>query len=130
MTIAYLCILIAIFLPYVWTVIAKRSGAHYDNHAPREWLSQQDNPRVHRANAAQLNAFEATPAFVAGVLMAQLAQVSSTCIASLSVTFIVARILHGVFYVADKDKLRSLVWFIGFICILALVIQAAIKVVG
>ena len=48
MTLAYACVLIAAFLPYVWTVIAKRSaGGRFDNRDPersrrsRRQLSQQ-----------------------------------------------------------------------------------------
>jgi uncharacterized MAPEG superfamily protein len=38
----------------------------------------------------------------------------------LALTFIGARILHGIFYIADLDKLRSLVWFIGVACTCAI----------
>ena len=69
MTIAYICILLAALLPYVWTVIAKTSAPKFDNRDPRRWLARQDNPRVQRANNAQLNAFEAFAPFAAGVLM-------------------------------------------------------------
>ena len=74
MAIAYWCILIAALLPYVWVFIAKR-GPRYDNRDPRGWLAKQDNPRAHRANSAQFNAFEAFAPFAAGVLMAQFAGV-------------------------------------------------------
>ena len=73
MAIAYACILIAFLLPYAWVAIAKRCGERYDNRDPRGWMQKQSNPLVHRANAAQLNAFEAFAPFAAGVLMAQLA---------------------------------------------------------
>ena len=75
MTIAYWCVLIAAFLPYVWVTVAKASGQRYDNREPRAWQAQQDNPRSNRANAAQMNAFEAFAPFAASVLMAQFAGV-------------------------------------------------------
>ena len=95
MAIAYWCILIAALLPYVWVFIAKQSGERYNNHDPRSWQDKQTNPRSRRANAAQLNGFESFPAFVAGVLMAQLAGVDPAMITKLALGFVFARILHS-----------------------------------
>lgn len=128
MTIAYCCILIAALLPYVWTVVAKSSAPRFDNRDPRGWLARQENPRVHRANSAQLNAFEAFAPFAAGVLMAQLAGVDPQRIAWLAVAFVALRVLHGVFYLTGMHLLRSLVWFGGIACVVALMAQAAIRV--
>lgn len=124
MTIAYACVLIAALLPYVWTVVAKSSAPKFDNRDPRRWLAKQDNPRVQRANNAQLNAFEALPAFAAAVLMAQLAGVDHQRITWLAVAFVALRLLHGVFYVTGLHLARSLVWFAGIGCMVALMVQA------
>lgn len=129
MTIAYLCILAAALLPYIWTVAAKSAGQRYDNRDPRAWLAKQDNPRVHRANGAQLNAFEAFPAFAASVLMAQLAGVDTQRITWLAAAFVAFRILHGLFYVLGNPSMRSLAWFGGLACMLALMVSAAMAVV-
>lgn len=120
MTIAYACILIAALLPYVWTVVAKTSAPKFDNRDPRRWLARQDNPRVQRANNAQLNAFEAFAPFAAAVLMAQLAGVDPQRITWLAVAFVVLRLLHGLTYVAGLHLARSLVWFAALGCVLAL----------
>ena len=128
LAIAYWCVLIAAVLPLVWTAIAKASGQRYDNRDPRGWLARQDNPRSVRANAAQHNAFEAFAPFAAGVVLAQLAGVDADWIASLSVIFIVARVLHGVLYLNNKATSRSLVWMLGFACIVALLVLAAVRV--
>ena len=128
MTTAYWCILAAALLPYHWTMIAKRSGQRYDNRDPRSWLARQDNPRVVRANAAQLNAFEAFAPFAASVLMAQFAGVDPARITLLALVFVGLRVLHGVFYIAGIAALRSLVWAGGFGCVIALIVQAAQKV--
>jgi uncharacterized MAPEG superfamily protein len=126
MTIAYICILIAALLPYIWTVVAKTSAPKFDNRDPRRWLARQDNPRVQRANNAQLNAFEAFPAFAAGVLMAQLAGVDVQRITWLAIAFVVLRMLHGLTYVAGLHLARSLVWFAALGCVLALMGMAII----
>lgn len=125
MTIAYACILIAALLPYVWTVVAKAGAKRYDNGDPRGWLAKQDNPRVKRANAAQMNAFEAFPAFAASVLMAQFAQVEPTLLTMLAIAFVVLRVLHGVCYVAGLARARSLMWLGGIACMVTLMVQAA-----
>lgn len=128
MTIAYLCILVVALLPFVWTVAAKSAGKRYDNRDPRAWLAKQENPRVHRANSAQLNAFEAFPAFAASVLMAQLAGVNVQHITWLALAFVAFRIGHGVFYVLGNHAARSAVWFGGFLCMLGLMVLAILAV--
>ncbi|GAB1408688.1 MAPEG family protein [Thermomonas brevis] len=128
MSIAYWCIFIAALLPYVWVAFAKSGGPNYNNKDPRGWLAKQDSYRVRNANAAHLNAFEAFPAFVAAVLMAQFAQVDPQRVAMLSVAFVAFRILHGAFYLAAKGSLRSLAWMGGFACVAALMVMAALKI--
>jgi len=127
MAIAYWCILIAALLPYVWVFIAKQSGERYNNHEPRSWQDKQTNPRSRRASAAQLNGFESFPAFVAGVLMAQLAGVSVQTITWLALAFVIARVLHGFFYVTDLAAARSLAWLVGMVCVIALIVMAALN---
>ena len=127
---AYWCVLVAALMPYVWTVTAKVSGGErYDNRDPRAWLARQTNPRVVRGNAAQMNAFEAFPAFAAAVLLAQLAGVDHGRIALLAVAFVVARFLHGIFYLSDLALLRTLAWFCGLACVITLLAQAAMAAV-
>lgn len=131
MSTAYWCIVIAAFLPYVWTVTAKASGdRRFDNRNPRAWLASQDNPRVARANAAQLNAFEAFAPFAAGVIVAQLAGVDPGLITLLALVFVACRLLHGLFYVFNLAALRSLVWAGGFACVLWLLVAAALAAGG
>lgn len=126
---AYWCVLIAALLPYVWVSIAKASGERYDNRDPRGWIARQTNPRVHRANAAQLNSYEAFAPFAAGVILAQLAGVAADRIALLALAFVVLRVLHGVVYIAGhKHALRSLIWFGALACALALLALAALQV--
>ncbi len=128
MSIAYWCILIAAVLPYVWVGIGKSAARGYDNRDPRGWLAKQSNPRTQRANAAHLNAFEAFAPFAAGVLMAQAAGVDPGRITALAVAFIVFRLLHGAFYLAGRHLLRSSAWAGGIVCVVALMVQAALRV--
>ncbi|ALN55627.1 MAPEG family protein [Lysobacter yananisis] len=129
MTIAYWCLLAAALLPYLWTSLAKANGQRYDNRDPRGWQARQDNPRSKAAYAAHLNAFEAFPAFAAGVLGAQMAGVDTGWIDVLALAFIAFRVLHGVFYIAGKASLRSAVWAGGFACTVALLVLAALATI-
>lgn len=124
---AYWCVLIAALLPYLWVAIAKAGGERYDNRDPRGWMARQDNPRTVRANAAQLNSYEAFAPFAAGVLLAQLAGVHADRIALLALAFVVLRVLHGLCYIANAHALRSLAWFGAFACVCGLLVQAALR---
>ncbi len=129
MSVAYWCILAAALLPYLLTTIAKAGGPDYNNRNPRAWIAKQSgNYRVQRANAAHLNAFEAFAPFAAGVLMAQFAGVDATLVTRLALAFIAFRVLHAVFYLADKPPLRSLSWLGGFACVAWLMVAAAMRV--
>lgn len=123
MTIAYWCVLAAAILPYIFTLIAK-SGARYNNHSPREFLEQREGMHK-RAHWAQLNGYEAFPPFAAAVIIAHLAGADQGNINLLAMTFIVMRLAYGLAYIADKAALRSLVWGVGFLCVIGLFVISA-----
>lgn len=116
MTVALWCVLIAMFLPVLCTSIAKFGSGRYNlrhNHDPRAFLDKLEGlPR--RAHAAQLNSFEAFPAFAAAVVIADIVgnaeQVTQDVLA---VLYITSRLLYIICYLADWAALRSLVWFVG-----------------
>ncbi len=118
MSLAYWCLLIAGLLPYVWALVAKL-GAPYDNHCPRDVLAQAQGHRK-RANWAQANAFESLPLFIAAVLVASIRQADASQIDNAALLFVLARIAHGLFYIADLARPRSLAWLIGLGCVVYL----------
>ncbi len=124
MTVACWCVLAAAVLPYAFTGLAKFTGGRFNNKRPREFLEQLEGWRK-RAHWTQLNGFEAFPPFAAGVIIAQLAQAPQATVDKLALAFIGLRILHGAFYLADWHWQRSLAWFAGFGCVIALFIVAA-----
>ncbi len=73
-----------------------------------------------RADAAHRNHFEAFPAFAAAVIIAQLKHTPQPTIDALAAGFIVARLVYTGCYLAGLASLRSLVWFAGVGCTLAL----------
>jgi uncharacterized MAPEG superfamily protein len=124
MTLAYWCVLVAGLLPYVGTLTAKIGGERFDNANPRDWLGGQSGFR-RRANAAQLNGFEAFPLFAAAVIVAHLAGAEQGRIDLLALTFVAARVLYLGFYLADLATLRSFAWFVGIGSAIALFFAAA-----
>ena len=126
MSTAYWCILAAAALPYLLVTVAKTGAPGYNNRNPRAWIAKQsDNYKVQRAHAAHLNAFEAFAPFAASVLMAQAAGVDPARIGMLAIAFVGFRVLHGIFYLADKPPLRSLSWLGGIVCVVWLMVAAA-----
>lgn len=125
---AYVCVLIAALLPYLWVAVSKASGERYDNRDPRRWQERQQSQRSQRAYAAQLNSYEAFAPYVAGVILAQLAGVPHSQIAALSLAFVVLRILHGLLYISGRHMLRTLVWTLGLACVLTLLVRAALHI--
>ncbi len=125
MTLALWCVLVAGLLPYVWTVYAKSSKPGYSNANPREFLASLEG-RGRRANYAQINAFEAFPFFAAAVVIAHMVgNIAASTLDTLSVCFVVARIAHGVTYIADKPLLRSLAWTVGIGSVIAIFVLSA-----
>jgi len=124
---SYLCLLIAGVLPLVCAGIAKSGVKGYDNHNPRAWMKQLTGYRQ-RADAAQANSLEAFPFFASGVLLALHAGVSAGRVDALAMAFVVARLVYIALYLADKASLRSLVWVVGILCVVALHVSALLAV--
>jgi uncharacterized MAPEG superfamily protein len=124
MTIAYWCVLAAGLMPYLFTLVAKASGPRYDNSAPRQFLEGLTG-RGQRANWAQLNSFEAFPLFAAAVIIAQLSGAAQDRVDFLAGSFVLARLVYGAAYIADKPTFRSLAWSVGIVCVIALFVASA-----
>lgn len=124
MTTAYWCVLVAILMPIVWAGIAKGGARNFDNARPRDYLASLQGWRQ-RANWAQANSYESFPAFAAGIIIAHLAGAAQPTIDLLALGYVAARILYGIFYIADRATLRSLAWVGGLVCIIGLFVAAA-----
>lgn len=109
MSAALTCVLIAGLMPYLWTVVAKVSGARYDNRDVRGWQSRLSG-LPYRAHAAHLNSFEAFPLFAVAVLVAQAGGADPARIDLLAMAFIGLRLAYGIAYLLDQAALRSLLW--------------------
>jgi uncharacterized MAPEG superfamily protein len=123
MTVALWCVFVAALLPFPFTLAAKWSR-RFDNARPRSSLEQNEGWRQ-RANWAQLNSFEAFPAFAAAVIIAHIVKGPSAYVDNLALAFIALRIAFGLLYIADKATARSLAWTAAIGCTIAIFIHAA-----
>jgi len=115
MTAPFVCLLIVIFLPYVFSTLSGyfkvQQFGTLDNKYPRVQGAQLEGIGA-RAWAAQANAWEAVPVFSAAVLVAHVAGADPDKSATAAIAFVALRVLHGAFYLANQDVLRS-VSFLG-----------------
>lgn len=126
MTLAYWCIFIAMFLPWLCAAYAKKSGGFSprDNHNPREFMANTQGVAA-RANAAQQNSFEIFAPFAAAVLIAQATgNAAQGTINFWAVLFVLSRLAYIWLYIKDIATIRSIVWAFGLVCIVALFIAA------
>ncbi len=126
MSIAQWCLFIAGFLPIVCVGIAKAGPGRYDNRNPREWLARREGYQA-RANAAQLNSWEAFALFTAAMLVAHHNGGAGAQLDQLAMAFIAARLIYIALYVGNLATARSLVWFVGIGLTVAIFFQSAPK---
>ncbi len=119
MTIAYWCVLIAAFLPILFTGIAKFSGKGFNNFTPRKFQDRLDGFRQ-RAHWAHLNSFEAFPPFAAAVIIAHQLGHNQATVDKLAMAFIGLRLVYGALYIADRASLRSVAWLAAVGCWVAM----------
>ena len=115
-TVAMWCLLVAALSPILPATIAKWVGfkqkpsqGGYDNNNPRAWLAKQTGYAA-RANAAQMNTFEALPFFFTAVLLAHYLNAPQGTLDLLCIVWLILRSAYVMLYVADQASLRSTVW--------------------
>ena len=116
-------ILAACLLPYVFTLIAKKSAGFRakDNQNPRAFL-EKSTGLASRANAAQQNSFESLPLFIASILMAEYMVVSQSLVMTFGIAYLVFRVIYGICYLLNWSTLRSLVWLLSLLCPITLLL--------
>jgi uncharacterized MAPEG superfamily protein len=126
MTVAAWCVLAVLLAPYFLSVAARSAASRAEYVDDPRAYSETLTSWRRRAHLAHLNAFEAVPALVAGVMVAELAHAPRGHIDSLALAFVAFRAMHAACYIADKPVLRSHAWRLGIICVIALFIVSAI----
>lgn len=130
MTLALWCVLIGILLPYACFGIARNRGRSPSGERLRDNRNARDFPNridgvAKRAWDAHLNAFESLPGFAAAVIIAHVVNAPPKYIDILAAAWVLARIAHAIFYIADKSTLRSSAQFFSLACVLGLFVVAA-----
>lgn len=110
MTIPLWCLLGGVILPYVWTAVAaplrKQELGTIDLDQPRLQAGELTG-RGAGAWGAQMNQWEAITVFMAANLAAFMQGVDQAGYwSTASIIWLVARVLHGVFYVLGNAVLR------------------------
>ena len=128
MTTPFWCVLAVLLLP----LFLAFAGGYYrgkafgtaDNRNPRAQAAKLEGAGA-RAYAAQANAWEAAILFSATILTTHAAGLAAEAATPWALAFVAFRILHGVFYIQDLDKARSLSFMGGMVCIIGLFVKAA-----
>jgi uncharacterized MAPEG superfamily protein len=117
-------LLLPLFLAFAGGYYRGKAFGTADNKNPRAQAAKLEGPGA-RAYAAQANAWEASILFPATVLTTHAAGLSAEAAAPWTLAFVAFRILHGVFYIQNIDKARSIAFMGGMVCIVALFVKAA-----
>jgi uncharacterized MAPEG superfamily protein len=130
MTTPLWCLLIVSLLPFPLAFAGgyfkTRQFGRADNKNPREQALKLEGAGA-RVVAAQANAWEALGVFTAAQVVLHFANPEAargSTAANLSLVFLAARIAHPIFYLANIDIARSLVWLIGMACVVWLFVLA------
>jgi uncharacterized MAPEG superfamily protein len=126
MTIAFWCVFVTLLLPYLLSVLARAGTPKAEYVGDPRGFDEGLSGWHRRAHLAQLNAFEAFPSFAAAVLIAHVVGTPQARLDAVAVAFVVFRLLHGAFYLADKPSLRSVSWQAGMLCIVLVFVFAAL----
>lgn len=124
MSIAVICVLIAILMPALTNIVGKvTAGKGYDNNAPRVWLEKQTGWRQ-RAYWAHQNHLEAVAPFAAAVILCLVAGVDRAWLDQWAAIFIAVRLVYTLIYLANIGPLRTLVWMGGAAIVVWMLVKA------
>jgi uncharacterized MAPEG superfamily protein len=126
MTVAAWCVLAVVLVPYFLSVAARSQVSRAEYVDDPRACSERLTGWHRRAHLAHLNAFEAVPSLIAGVMVAELAHAPRSYIDALALAFLVFRAVHAACYIANKPVLRSHAWRLGIVCIIGMFVVSAI----
>jgi uncharacterized MAPEG superfamily protein len=123
-----ICLFVAVLLPYLLKMVVgyfMQKESVYDNHHPRTQQARLVGMGA-RAVAAHQNGFESLLVFATAALTALATNHVGVMVQVLAIVYIVSRIIYNIFYLQDLASLRSLTWFVGFICCLAILLSCMV----
>lgn len=118
MNISALCIFLTCLIPTVCAGIAKMTGGFKMSHNahPRDFLAGLTGKSA-RANAAQMNGWEAVPQFSAAILAALYFCGKAPLIDNIAIVFVISRVLYSAAYIANFSRTRTSLFFLSTGCI-------------
>lgn len=129
MTIPLWTLLVAVILPYIWAGSSfgarKEQFGQADNAHPRTQAAKLEGKGA-RAYAAHQNAFEALSVYAPAVLVAHVTHANPLHSTILSVVWVVCRVLHGILYVNNVDKARSMMFALGMLTVVGQFVISAL----
>ena len=121
MTVILWCLLILVILPLVLAGVGgyfrSKTTSGFDNDNPRIQYAQLEGVGA-RAWAAQQNAWEALMLFIAAIAAANFAAVDPAEYATIAMIYVVCRLLHPIFYLANISVIRSVLFVVCVACCL------------
>ena len=109
-----------IALAWTGSVYRIRQRGHFDNHHPRMQAAQLTGAGA-RAYAAQANAWESLQIFLVTALIAMATGLELSTLNVPALLFLLFRLLHPIFYIADWAWSRSFSYFGGMLCCLYII---------
>jgi len=107
------CLVIVALLPYVFAGVGgyfrQANLGAVDNENPRTQAALLEGAGA-RAYAAQANAWEAVALFLVGLALVHFTGTADQA-GTASIVFVIARILHAIFYISGAATLRSVSFF-------------------
>ncbi len=116
-SIAIYAMIAASVLPLFTSALAKLIGRFQlkDNANPRVFQQSLTGVAA-RVNAAQMNAYETLPVFLAAVLTAEYMVVQQNVINQLAWAYVILRVVYVLAYMINMSLLRSIIWTLSFAC--------------
>lgn len=129
MTTPFWCVLLAWVIAYLpkaaSSVAMSRQPGGYDNKHPRTQQAKLTGWGA-RAHASHTNGLENFPAFGIAVLVAHVGGGDPRRASLLAIAYVAVRVLYIALYIADVDRLRSVVWAFGIAATAGLLVLPAL----
>ncbi|MEA5502790.1 MAPEG family protein [Halotia wernerae UHCC 0503] len=117
---------VLIYLPFLLVAYARMQIGYEAFAAPRAMFDKLP-AYAQRATWAHQNSFETFIVFASAALMAYVTGVDSATAAVAAIAFVVARLLHSIFYIVNIPLLRSLMFAIGSLGSATLILLSIIQ---
>lgn len=124
MTFAYWSIILCAVLAY-FTVLYAKFGEGFSNHNPREYLENLKEGKRKRAFWAQQNTLEILPLYIGAIIIGHLQNIDIYILNAIALVFLGSRVLYALAYIYDRPNLRSIIWSVGFGCIIGIFVLAS-----